>query len=232
MKHSILTLAATAALLTGAAGSAHAAETCYTMPVPAVPAVYDTITTPAVTVTEYEFTHAQDGNGQGNGQGPVNKWQDDPNWNAETNPQSVGWTATGNTRVRVVEVEKITTVLVSAEIPAGTVEECIDLPDGTPPAPVGAPEAPLGNLDPVPAEIPAPAAEAPGVPLAVVGYPAPAVTPVASRGVNLDTGATATELPAELASTGAADWALPAGAGLLALGVATVIFARRFNTTN
>lgn len=215
MKRSILTLAATAALLLGGAGAASARTVCEIVPVPAVPAVYETTVTPAVTVTEYEFTHRPDNPGQG----PANRWEADPNWNAESNPASVGWVATGNTRVRIVETEKSTVVLVSPEIPATTIEQCTELPEGESPVKVGDPEVPLGNLDPAPAPAEVPAsqvpAEVPAAPLANVGQAAPvaAVTPAT--------------LPEELAYTGAADWVFPVGAALVAMGVATTVLSRR-----
>jgi len=50
----------------------------------------------AVYKTEYEFVHKFD-------IFHLNpKWKDDPNWNAEGNPQSTGWIATGNTRQTLV----------------------------------------------------------------------------------------------------------------------------------
>lgn len=214
MKRSLITLAATAALLAGGATAAQAATVCETINVPAVPAVYTTVTTPAVTVVEYEFTHAQDGNGQGNGQGPANKWVEDPNWNAESNPQSVGWVATGATRLHVLEVETTTVTLVAPEIPATTVEQCQLIPDGISPVPVDAPSVPLGNQDPAPVAAQEPVVAAPVV------QAAPPV-PVAQ---------VAASAPEELAYTGPADWALPAGLGLLVLGGATIL-SRRLITT-
>lgn len=213
MKRSLITLAATIALLAGAPAAAQAATTCYTITVPAVPAVYEAHVTPAVTVTEHEYVHAQDGNGNGQGQGPANRWEAE-GWNAESNPASIGWAATGNTRVRVLEVEKTETVLVSAEVPATTYESCVELPDGVSPVPVGAPEVPLGNLDPAPVavpEAPAPAQDAAPLAVTTIDQAAPVAAPAPVE---------------ELAYTGAADWVLPAGLGLLALGAATVA-ARR-----
>lgn len=221
MKRLVLTLTAAAALTLAGGSAAQAAPTCYTIPVPAVPAVYDTVVTPAVTVTEYEFIHAQDGNGHGNGNGPASRWEANPNWNAESNPQSIGWTATGNTRLTVIETEKTTVTLVTPEIPATTVEQCLDLPDGVspvqpgdpnpaPPAPAPAPAAEA----PAPAEVPALAQEA-ATPAVEALLPQLAPAPVAQP----EAVAAAAPLPEELAYTGAADWVLPAGGGLVGLGV-------------
>lgn len=53
----------------------------------------------AVTKTEFEFEHHDEGHDNSY----KTRWEDDPNWNAESNPKSKGWKATGNTRV--VELE-------------------------------------------------------------------------------------------------------------------------------
>lgn len=219
MKRSILILAATAALLAGGASAAQAATSCYSINVPAVPAVYETVVIPAVTVTEYEFIHAQDGNGNSNGQGPEVKWTEDANWNSQGNAHSIGWTATGNTRVRVLEVERTVVNLVSPEVPASVVEECVQVPDVIYPSPE---EPGVVTIDPVPA--------APGS-----VDPAPVAAPVAVRAAPLaDVGAQPVAAvqapPAELAYTGAADWVLPAGLALLTLGGAAVLTSRKFST--
>ena len=217
MKRSIFTLAATAALLAASATGAQAAIVCETITTPAVPAVYETVITPAVTVTEYEFTHAQDGNGNSQGQGPDNRWETDPNWNAETNPNSVGWLATGATRIRVLEVEKTTVTLVTPAVPETSTEQCANMPDGTPPTDwVVTPDAPAGNVDPAPIQE---AATAPVVPVVAVPAPVIPTVPVA-----------AVEAPEELAYTGATDWVFPAGLGLLGLGAAALITSRKFST--
>lgn len=227
MKRSILILAATAALLAGGASAAQAATSCYSINVPAVPAVYETVVIPAVTVTEYEFIHAQDGNGNSNGQGPEVKWTEDANWNSQGNAHSIGWTATGNTRVRVLEVERTVVNLVSPEVPASVVEECVQVPDVIYPSPeepgvvtIDPVPASPGSVDPAPVTEPAPAA--------------PVAAPVAVRTAPLaDVGAQPVAAvqapPAELAYTGAADWVLPAGLALLALGGAAVLTSRKFS---
>ena len=228
MKQTLSTLTAAAALTLGGAASAQAATTCYSIDVPAIPAVYETVTTPAVTVTEYEFIHAQDGNGQGNGQGPAEtKWTEDANWNAQGNAHSIGWTATGNTRIRVIETERTTVTLVAPAVPATVREECVELPDGIPPIAVGAPEVPLGNLDPAPAVTPV---EAPA-PVAAIVEPATAqAAPLANVGAVQAAPVADAQPVEELALTGAADWVLPAGLALVLVGAAAVA-SRRFIAT-
>lgn len=221
--------------------------------VPAVPAVPGTPAVPAVpavyeTVTEYEFTHAQDGNG--NGKGPENKWVTDPEWNAEGNPNSVGWVATGNTRQAVTdvvlvpavpevpavpgvpEVPAVPAVYEDREVP---VTVCVN-PGPVNPAPTcedsGLVTAEDGSCvpgtfyeEPV---VPGPVAE---VPVAVVPVVEPSI-PVVETAVRPAVEAapltpTAQELPAQLAYTGASDWALPAGALALLAGTALVMVGNR-----
>lgn len=233
MRNRTITSAVIAAALLGAgATAAQAAEVCHSVQVPAVPAVYETVIIPAVTVTEYEFTHAQDGNGNGQGQGPANRWEASPDWNAESNPNSVGWVATGASRVRVVEVEKSIVKLVTPEIPASSYEECATLPDGLPdqrpveeipaPAAPSIPEAPAAPVAP-PAVAPAPAIQ----PVTVQAPEVPVAAPVAV--IPAQPVAAAQEAPEELAYTGAADWVLPAGLALVLMGAAAVA-SRRFIT--
>lgn len=220
MKRSLTTVALAAALLGLAAPAASARTECTTVTVPAVPAVYETVTTPAVTVIEYEFIQRntpEDVPGQGAG----TSWHTDPNWNAQDNPNSQGWTATGNTRLKVLVTEKTTVTLITPEVPASSREECIELPDGVSPVKPGDPEVPLGNLDPVAAPAEAPAAPAPVI------APAPAQQAVTPQVVAPPAEQVAYTQPEELAYTGAADWVFPAGALLLAAGAGTVLLNRR-----
>lgn len=48
----------------------------------------------AVIRTEYEFEHHDEGHDNSY----KTRWEEDSNWNAESNPNSKGWAATGNTR--------------------------------------------------------------------------------------------------------------------------------------
>lgn len=191
--------------------------------VPAVPPVYET-------VTEYEFEHR---NADLNG---GIKWQTDPEWNAEGNPNSIGWFATGNTRQvstgvvlipGVDGVPAVDAVYATKEIPVTT---CKPVPDPVVEEPVTEPEpaltpepeviqeddprwdcATMGNkvCGPV-ADTPAPPAE--------TAVRTADVAPLASVGA---------EQPEELAYTGASDWVLPAGLGLLAGGAALMVVRRR-----
>jgi LPXTG-motif cell wall-anchored protein len=61
--------------------------------------VIDTPYKAAVTKTQYEFEHAPHGIYK-------TRWEDNPNWNAESNSHSKGWAATGNTREVVVTPEQ------------------------------------------------------------------------------------------------------------------------------
>lgn len=69
-----------------------------TIPNPAY--VPEVIYVPAVTHTEYKFVHKSD-------IFALNpKWSADPEWNAETNPESVGWVKTEDTR-QVIDVPEV-----------------------------------------------------------------------------------------------------------------------------
>lgn len=83
-----------------------------------VPAVTETVTIPAVYETEYEFAHKNPNK--------PHRWETDPNWNANSNPNSVGWKATGVTRkgdllkpetteIKVITPEKTETVILTPE---------------------------------------------------------------------------------------------------------------------
>ena len=228
MKRTLTTLAVSAALLAGGASAAQAATSCQSIPVPAVDAVYETVTVPAVTVTEWEFIHAQDGNGNSQGQGPEVKWTEDANWNSQGNAHSIGWTATGASRVRVIEVERSVVKLVSPAVPASSYEQCVTVPDGLPDQrpveEIPVPEAPAAPA-PVAAQpvAPAPVAQ----PVAIQAPAAPVAAPVAV--IPAQPVAAVQAAPEELAYTGAADWVLPAGLALVLMGAAAVA-SRRFIT--
>lgn len=183
--------------------------------IPAVPPVY-------LTVTEYEFRHR---NADLNG---GIKWQTDPGWNAEDNPNSIGWFATGNTR------QTVTDTVLKPGTPAVPAQEAV----------YEVREISLTSCNPVlepsdPPLVPADPAPAPEVPAAQpVHEPEAPAAPVAPAVPVLDTAAPAPQAPAavplastggseELAYTGAADWVLPAGLALLTLGAGTVALTRR-----
>jgi hypothetical protein len=169
------------------------------------------------TVIEYQFVHVQDGNGNGNGQGPEPKWSTDPNWNAQGNPQSEGFTFSGLTR------EVLTDEILEAAVPAKDAvfkEECI----------TQIPEHPVTPVDPVtPVEPAVPVL--PEAPVAVV--PDASVVPAELTPVpKSEAPATVHTAPhgeEELAYTGAEDYILPAGIALLTIlaGVGLVRLNRR-----
>jgi LPXTG-motif cell wall-anchored protein len=198
-----------AALLVGTAAPSMADSTCTTtttwtkvIDVPFQEAVYQT--TPAVYVTEYEFVH---------------KHPDHPNsprwelegWNADGNPNSIGWYSTGNTRQTLVTPE--TTILITPEVPevshmeATETEVCEEVP------PVVQP----------PAEKPPVVAPPVAAPPVVAPVAPPVVAPVAA--------VTPVQAPEELAQTGTKEEALVfmgllAMAGILA-GAALLVVRRK-----
>jgi len=76
----------------GVDGQEYVGPTYETLPNPAyAPAYFTYVDHEAVTHTEYEFAHK---NGH-----KESRWETNPNWNAESNGNSKGWKATGETRV-------------------------------------------------------------------------------------------------------------------------------------
>lgn len=100
----------------GTPGQEYIAPTYETQPNPDyVPEWVSYVEHDAVTHTEYEF---EGPNGR-------TKWQTDPNWNAEVNEESVGWVATGATRV-VVDVEGYTEAIDMPAVGEPTIEVMTD----------------------------------------------------------------------------------------------------------
>ena len=210
--------------------------------IPAVPPVY-------LTVTEYEFTHAQHGNGQG--QGPANKWVEDANWNAEGNENSVGWVATGNTRVRTTDTILVhgkpaipaqEAVYEQREIPVTTCEPVIEPTDPPVSTEPTTPATPPATEAPAPVETPAPTPTAEVImeddprwdchtmgnkicgPIAPVNLPAP---PADSTPATAATPVQPQD-QGQLANTGSEGLALVAGIGG-ALAAAGAVLRRRFS---
>jgi hypothetical protein len=203
-----LTLGATPAMASG--------TNCTVVTVPAVPAVFDTVTTPPVTVTEYEFIQRNTPDNVP-GQGAGTRWSEDPNWNAQGNLNSQGWTATGNTRVTVTEVERVDVIVVTPEIPARDELVCSE----PTPDPV---------LPPVVVDTPAPPAPPAAVPAAQVEAPVPALAVApAEAPAQLEAAPVAAQEP-ELAYTGYSMTALLWSLLALTGGAAVLVALRKFST--
>jgi hypothetical protein len=220
MKKTVATLALTAGLslscsaafaVSDCTTTQETVRTLVTPAVPAVPGFPAVAATPPVyqTVTEYEFRHKR-------GDHPNSeRWERD-GWNADSNPESLGWYSTGNTREVATDVvlvpgkPALPAILGTPEIPAvyedRVVEKTICAPV-EPKTPTPEPEKPVA-VAPVAEEKP------------VVSV-TPAVTSI------IPVAQSQPVAPTELAQTGAADWVLPAGllAGLV--GVALVSATRR-----
>ena len=228
MKKIITTLALTAGLALIGAPAMASGTSCTTTTtelqflvsaaVPAVPAVpgTDAIAPVYETVTEYEFVHKNENH-------PDSPRWEREGWNADTNANSVGWVATGNTRevatdvVLVPGVDAVPEIPAVPEVPAVYRTEYVDTTVCT--------EDPIFTIphgEPTPITIPAAPAE---VPAAVAEVPA---APVTELTVDPATEVAPVEAPAEqLAYTGAADWVFPAGALTLLAGAGLVLGARR-----
>lgn len=180
---------------------------------------------PAVYRTEYEFVHKK-------AHHPNSPRWEAEGWNADSNPNSVGWASTGVTRQTLVtpatpEISHLeprhTTVCPEvppppAPEPGPVVPPPAPQPDPAPPVPAPVPPAPVP--DPGPA---APSA-APRAAVATVGPVADKAAPAAPAPVM--------DAPAELANTGAKEdqmvlTALLAG-GILLAGVGLLILRRRY----
>lgn len=177
--------------------------------IPAQPAVIGYETIPAVTETLYEFVHR-------NPNHPNSPRWEAEGWNADSNPNSVGWVSTGATKEVVVTEESVRVVEISPAVPAVpavTREECITEPPLWVPGPTGT-AVPIP--EPTATQTPAPTKEPAPVKVVETTKPVP-VTEKPQAAVRTDlvapafTPAAASEHPEELAETGAES------AGLLAL---------------
>lgn len=168
--------------------------------IPGHPAVGFEKVTPAVTETLYEFIFA---NEHSNSQHKP-RWEK-KGWNADSNPNSKGWTSTGNSKVETITEEKKEYILISpkvedvAAIPAVTEEECITQPS-VPVPPTKTPSEVTVPVVPVVEDLTYPAA-----PPATKDRVSPNVAPAPSAPlaqVGVATSVEAVTTPAELASTG------------------------------
>lgn len=119
---------------------------CWQVMTPAQPAVIGYETIPAVTETLFEYVHRNPNN-------PNSPRWEAEGWNADSNPNSVGWTSTGVSKEVIIQEEGMRLVEISPEIPEQVTEECEEdtffpTPDSpVAPIPVG-PDAPT-TTDPV-----------------------------------------------------------------------------------
>lgn len=182
-----------------------------TITVPEVPAVYKTVIIPAVTEVQYEFAQRNAEQHEENGHGATTRWESDPNWNAQSNPNSQGWDATGISRVVEITPASSTQELVSPAIPARDEAnnrlECTEVPED--------------SLEGYPAP--------PPVVPTTDGVPSASAQPTDPVAVNA-TQTADTEQTATLANTGVDGWMiLWASVGILALlaGISSVVVVRR-----
>lgn len=198
---------------TGSAGGEAPNITCSTLLItPEQEEVIQLVTVPAVTKTLVEYVHRNENH-------PNSPRWEEEGWNADSNPNSVGWQSTGNTEVIIITPEYIEYVLISPAVPAVTEKVCIT-------ETVPSPETPA-----VP-ETPETSVEVEAAPAANVNEQAP--TPSVPDALNtvaaveqVEQTAAVSEDPKELAYTGF-NWSIfTLGTLALALGVAAIRLARK-----
>lgn len=236
----------TIAVLTLAAGLSLAASPAFatgnhtcTVTIVHVPAVTHTVTVPAkYGPTEYQFAFKKD-----HPNSP--RWETNPDWNADSNPNSTGWHSTGITRPGQLLAPAHTETIVDVPAFDKPIEACLP-PVVTPPVedcpPVVIPPVvvtPPVDVPPVdvppavipPAVVPPVVAPPPAAVLPPAAVPAAVAAPtpaLAARVVSTPAATPASAAPAaELAYTGSADWVLPAGLGILAAGAALIMIGKR-----
>lgn len=196
--------------------------------IPAQAAVIGYETIPAVAETLFEFVHR-------NPKHPNSPRWEAEGWNADSNPNSVGWYSAGNTKQIVLVEESVRTYEISPAVPAVpavTREECITEPDVFVPGPTTT-AVPIPDVtptaDPAPSDKPKPTLKP--TPVSVVEPVETPTKPVVTVRSDLITPGfekvVKAEKPAQLAETGVNPF-LAAGAALLLLaGLLLVRFAQK-----
>lgn len=182
--------------------------------IPAKPPITDVITVPAVTQTLFEFVHKNENH-------PNSPRWEEEGWNSDSNENSVGWYSTGNVKEEVITPAYEETVVIfpgTPAVPAVTEEECITQPS--------IPTTPITPVEEIVSTPIAPAIEAP----AKIELPSTVSTPSVDPAPVAQTAST-TELPAQLANTGAKEDRLILFTGLaviaLILGLTIIRAIRR-----